>query len=375
MSDSSSPKIEDAGVSCSGCGQSYPETGFHYRCPHCESLFELVQPLPYDPFNPGQTTGIDRFRRSFSIPQSVDFLSLGEGNTALVPDTFIDREVFFKCEFANPSGSFKDRGTAVLVNLLSGIGILNIVEDSSGNAGASLAAYASQAGIHARIFIPDYASGPKRKQIEAYGAELVLVPGTRSDTSKAVLDEAAKGYAYASHAHLPHGIAGMATIAFELVEQLGGSPGAVLTPLGQGTLLLGLAFGFRSLKAAGIIETLPILVGLQAANCAPIWEKFANVSTSNSQADEGETIAEGIRIIDPLRSDAVVREIKHSGGKVIAVDEESILQGRSELGLKGFYVEPTSAIVWGGLRRSIEHLPDPVVAVLTGSGYKDLDNH
>jgi threonine synthase len=147
----------------------------------------------------------------------------------------------------NPTGSFKDRGSAVLVSALKAAGVEEVVEDSSGNAGASLAAYAARAAIQARIYVPEYASGPKRLQISAFGAQVVQIPGPRSATAEAVQREAKEGIAYASHAYLPHGIAGIATIAFEIAEQLKGSPGTVITPVGHGTLLLGLHRGFHAM--------------------------------------------------------------------------------------------------------------------------------
>ncbi len=127
----------------------------------------------------------------------------------------------------------------------------------SGNAGASFAAYAAKAGIQARVFVPEYASGPKSQQIAAYGAELVRVPGPRSAAADAVLAEARAGKAYASHAYLPFGLAGYATIAFELYEAMGDAPGTIVAPVGHGGLLLGLVRGFRALQASGAITNMP----------------------------------------------------------------------------------------------------------------------
>lgn len=369
----SEPVSGKSGILCSGCGQSFPSEGFHFRCPRCGSLYELSQPLPYAPQEGPNISGLSRFRFSFPISDATKFLSLGAGGTPLVPFPFMGREVHLKCEYANPSGSFKDRGTAVLVSAIQERRIIEVVEDSSGNAGTSLAAYAAAYGIRARIYIPGYASGPKRAQIESYGAQVIPVPGTRADVSKAVYEEAQEGAAYASHAYLPHGLAGMATIAFELYEQLGQPPGAVLTPIGQGTLLLGLAYGFRALKEAGKTDTLPRLVGVQAANCAPIWEAFHGRQSDSSARVAGTTLAEGICIVRPLRGEKVVHEIRESGGEVVKVSEDAIRRGKTELGRKGIHVEPTSAVIWDGIRQVLDQLPDPVVAILSGSGYKSLD--
>jgi threonine synthase len=126
-----------------------------------------------------------------------------------------------------------------------------------GNAGASFAAYAAHAGIRARIFVPEDVSSRKTAQIAACGAAVVLIPGPRSKTARAVREEALRGAAYASHAWIPLGLAGMATLAFEVVEQLGQAPGAVVLPVGHGTLLLGIERGFAAMHLAGAIDRRP----------------------------------------------------------------------------------------------------------------------
>ena len=328
----------------------------------------------YDPHTvDDRCDGINRYRSFFPLPPDADFITLGEGNTPLIEVELKGRQIFFKCEYLNPTGSFKDRGTAVLVSALNHSGVTTAIEDSSGNAGASFAAYAARAGIHARVFIPDYASGPKRRQIEILGAEVIPIPGPRSAASQAVLEAAEKGAVYASHAYLPHGIAGMATVAFELVEQLDAGPGSVIMPVGQGTLLLGLARGFQSLLEAGEIQHSPQLVAVQSKACAHIWVEYSTGKSGSSTMREENTVAEGIRILNPLRAEGVISAIRQSEGEVIAVEEDEILEGLKELGRRGFYVEPTSSVVWPGLLKIWDRLQDPVVVILTGTGLKSLD--
>jgi threonine synthase len=278
--------------------------------------------------------------------------------------------VYFKCEYSNPSGSFKDRGSAMLVSFLLSRGVKEAVEDSSGNAGASFAAYAARAGIKARVFAPDGTSGLKRKQIEAYGAELIGVPGPRIAAAQAALKAADDGAAYASHAYLPHNLEGYATCAYEIVDQLGSAPGAVIVPAGQGGLLLGLGRGFVALQAAGRIGELPALIGVQAAACAPLAALFEVGLVGLDLVTEGPTVAEGVRVRTPLRAEAVLKMVEASGGRFVAVAETEILPGRDALARLGFYVEPTSALVWRALNETLPDLREPVVAILTGSGYK-----
>lgn len=359
-------------IRCNNCGRPYPEQGVPYRCVVCGSIYD-ADAIQYAP--PGGGKGIWRYRKTFSLPESAPEVSLGEGNTPLIWAEAFGRPVAFKLEFLNPSGSYKDRGSAVLSSFLLSRGVEHVLEDSSGNAGASLAAYASRAGMNASIYVPEYAGGPKRRQIEAYGAQVISVPGERSKTSEAVLEAVAAAAddpktAYASHAYLPFGLFGYATIAYEIYEQLGKAPRAVISPVGQGNLLLAVARGFSALKTAGIVENTPKLIGVQARACAPLWAVFEYGPAGLGWVTEGETLAEGVRIKHPLRGDALLRAVSASEGGFVPVDEEEILPGRDELAHRGLYVEPTSAIVWSALSHTLEHLPDPVVVILTGSGLK-----
>ncbi len=361
-------------ISCLNCGLPYPETGVPYCCPSCGGLFDFARLWTFDPSRVDATQlGFFRFARTFGLPAVSDTLSLGEGNTPLVWAEAFGRKVAFKCEFQNPTGSFKDRGTAALVAFLKSRGVTDAVEDSSGNAGASFAAYAARAGIQARVFIPESASGPKRRQIEAYGAELVPVAGARANAAEAVKKAADAGTVYASHAYLPFNLPSYATIAYEIVEQLGSIPAAVIVPVGQGGLLLGSWRGFGALKQAGVTREAPKMIGVQAEACSPFVKDEGGrlvLSEVEGMKDERYTIAEGVRVAHPLRWEAVRQAVKESGGSWIAIVEEEILRGRDALAIRGFYVEPTSAIIWKVLEEILPKLPDPVVVVLTGAGLK-----
>ena len=354
-------------IVCINCGRPYPDKGAPYQCLKCGGLFDDIELAAFGKTDLRQP-GIWRYSSSFG--QQLTPVSLGEGNTPLLPVKAFGREVYFKCEYANPSGSFKDRGTATLVSFLFSRGVTEAIEDSSGNAGASFAAYAARAGIKARVYVPESASGPKRKQIEMYGAELVAGPGPRSKTAEAVRKAADDGMVYASHAYLPFNLPGYATCAYEIVEQLGKAPGAVVVPSGQGGLLLGMGRGFQSLVRAGKIQKMPVVIGVQASACAPLAAYFVMGVNGLNFITEGETVAEGVRVRSPLRVESVVKIVGESGGRFAAIDEAFILPGRDAMAHLGFYVEPTSALVWEALHETISELSDPVVAILTGSGYK-----
>ncbi len=359
-------------IRCRRCAEPYPHQGLPYICPACGGTFDFDAPPDFSPerIEPG-LPGYWRYRHAFSLFHGAPVISLGEGNTPLLWLTDDDgRKIGMKMESLNPSGSFKDRGSAVLVSQLLARGAESAVEDSSGNAGASFAAYAARAGIRARIFVPESASGPKRVQIENYGAELIPVPGPRIEAAKAVLNEVKRGAIYASHAYMPMGIAGLATIAYEIVEQLGAAPKTVFAPSGHGGLMLGLVRGFAALKNAGVIKNLPYYVGVQSQGCAPLAAAFQGGLEAIQDIPESPTIAEGVRVRYPVQAEALIREIPPHGGTYVTVLEDELLAAYHLLAQRGFYVEPTAALVWAACQKLKNGLPDPIVLILTGLGLK-----
>ncbi|NCP87479.1 MAG: hypothetical protein CO094_04620 [Anaerolineae bacterium CG_4_9_14_3_um_filter_57_17] len=362
-------------IACTNCGRPYPEKGAPHHCPKCGGLFDWKTFPEFDPAQVDDSQpGLWRYRQALSAsPLEVAPVSLGEGRTPLVWADCLGQQVAFKCEFANPTGSFKDRGMTVLLSFLKSRGITSALEDSSGNAGASFAAYAARAGIQAGVYVPVAASGPKIQQARAYGAEIFPISGSRADVSRA-LEAKISGIfnktAYASHAWLPQNLPGYATAAYEIVEQIGGAPGAVLCPVGQGGFFLGLYRGFVALQRAGVITTLPRMIGVQSRACAPLWTLANAGYSAYGLVMEGPTVAEGIRVRAPLRTAALMRIVESGHGEFLAVDEAEILPGRDQLARRGLYVEPTSAVVWPALAQILPKISAPVVAVLTGSGLK-----
>ncbi len=164
--------------------------------------------------------------------------------------------------------------------------------------------------------MPESASGPKRRQIEQYGAELISIPGPRSEAARAVLHAVESGQAYGSHAFLPFGIPGIATIAYELMEQTGGNIGTVIAPVGHGALLLGVMRGFTALQTAGKLKSQPYYVGVQAKNCSPMAQAFQFGLEKLASAPEGGTVAEGVRVSSPVRVRAILKEMQPGKGKL-----------------------------------------------------------
>jgi threonine synthase len=300
---------------------------------------------------PGAATsrGLWRYGECIPVPAAVAaVLSLGEGLTPLIDAGDELPGVSLKLDSLFPTLSFKDRGAVVLVARAVARGAGSLVADSSGNAGSAIAAYAARAGLACTVFVPERTSAGKQKQIRAYGAELELVAGDRTATTEAAIAAVARtGATYASHIYDPYFLQGTKTFAFELWEQAGGAPEAVLVPVGNGTLLLGAARGFRELQRAGLIDRVPALIGVQSDRCAPLAEAWARGDDQPVAVTASATAAEGIAIPRPPRGAQILAAVRNSGGCLVGVPEAAIAPAQAELSRRGLLVEPTAALVWG----------------------------
>ena len=305
-------------------------------------------------------------------------VSLGEGFTPLESARLLGRDVWLKMDFMCPTGSYKDRGSSAMLSKLKEWGVTDIIEDSSGNAGASVAAYAAVAGIRARIFVPASTSAGKAAQIAMYGADLVKVPGSREDTTRAAWAEAEAGGFYASHNWSAHFLLGMKTVAYEIAEQLKWDvPDWVVAPIGGGSLLAGAWLGFTDLMKAGLIARVPRMVAVQAANCAPVYEAWKAGAAGVAAGEKKDTAAEGIAVARPVRDRLVMQALRESDGVVATVSESCIWEMTATLGRMGIYVEPTSATSAAAaadlMSRGTIGPDDRVAILLTGSGLKATD--
>jgi threonine synthase len=296
-------------------------------------------------------------------------ITLGAGGTPLIQTQDNGLPFHAKLEHLNPSGSYKDRGIETLLHYLIGAGADFMVEESSGNAGASIALYTAHARIRARVFVPMNAPENKKRAI-AVAAEIVEVPGPRSATTDACLEAVEQGATFASHAWNPYFIHGQMTLAWELWEQLGRrAPGTVVMPVGQGGLLLGVAMGFRALHAAGLIDSLPRLIGVQSSACDPVVRAFNQDLAEPTPVVPQPTIADGITIASPVRGAQVLAAIRESAGMALSVTDEEVIAARQRMQRRGLLMEPTSAAVIAAL--SHLNIPEqPVVVINTGHGLK-----
>ncbi len=318
-----------------------------------------------------------RYRSAFPLPARLRPVTLGEGFVPLerLRVSGLPEGVFALRDDLEPTGSWKDRGSTLLVSALHAARIRSVIEDSSGNAALSLATYARAAGIALKAFVPESASAARKRLIAEAGASLVEVPGPRLEATRAARREAARGAVWAAHATQTFHALGAATAAFNIAEHLGAMPRMVVVPVGQGGLLAGMARGFEALARAGR-GPLPRLVGVQTARCAPIARAFerGEAQVEEVSAPTEPPLAEGVAISRPARGAEVLEAVRRSEGSVVAVDELAVERALRLLWLAGFKVEPTAALPVAWLlaecaRRGTDRL-EGVVVVLTGAGIR-----
>ena len=366
---------------CFQCHSQCPADMTTLECSSCRSPLDVfyetpmatldtkvsMQPLMPEPFH-----------------DSSSRITLGEGNTPVVAldkaGAILNSErLFGKLEFLNPTGSFKDRGTATLISVAVEYGVTEIVEDSSGNAGASVAAYSARAGIKAHIFAPAGAPPSKIRQIQVYGAEAHLIDGPREAATDAAVEfYKSNGLLYASHNLSPYFVEGTKSFAYEVFEQFpDGLPDHIVMPVGNGSLFIGAWKGFQELKAAGYISRIPTLHCVQAQAVRPIVDAFLDKSTTN----EGQTtVAGGISVGNPPRLSQVVDIVRTSGGQALAVSEADILRWHALLSsTEGVYCEPTSAAAFAGAEALIKlgliKKEETTLIPVTGFGLKDTTEY
>lgn len=354
-------------------GQTFPFDQPRWCGPDHAPL--LLTPLPGI-----RRTQIDTAMRSLwryraAFPMQVDApISMGEGCTPLIRRTLHGAPALLKCEWFMPTGSFKDRGASVMLSLLRAQGIRDVLEDSSGNGGAAVSAYAAAGGLNATIMAPASTSPAKTVQMRAHGANVELIPGTRQDTADAAIRRSETIF-YASHNWHPFFLHGTKTLAYELWEDLGfRAPDNIITPCGAGSNVLGCEIGFSELLRAGEIDAMPRIFAAQPANCGPIAAAFLAGSDTPVATEITPTIAEGTAIAQPIRLAEVLGALRETRGGAVMLSEAEIGAATLELARIGIYVEPTSgqaAAAFAKLLAAGTITPEQItVLVLTGSGLK-----
>jgi threonine synthase len=321
----------------------------------------------------GRTRSLWRYRAILPVDIAKP-ISLGEGCTPLVQQAWGDLRPHFKLEWFNPTGSFKDRGSAVMLSFLRQIGVDAILEDSSGNGGSSMAGLGAAGGMRVKILAPASTSPAKIAQVRAYGAEIQLVEGPREESETEAIRQSNETF-YASHNWQPFFLEGTKSLAYELWEDLGfRAPDNVVIPVGAGSSLLGCAFGFRELMKAGQIAKLPRLFVTQPLNCSPIDASFKAGVDTPVPREVRKTIAEGTAIKHPMRLREIIGALRESGGGTVALTEDEIVAALRRLARQGLFAEPTSASAAAALDKlsdagSIKS-NETTIVLLTGNGLK-----
>jgi threonine synthase len=380
--------------SCITCENEVVETDPRTRCSLCGGLLEVL----HWPFSMkaaeliqrfterrggalgATTSGVWRFRE-IVLPSADEVVSHPEGNTPLLHRVALDRwagmeHLLLKHEGHNPTGSFKDRGMTVGVTQAKRIGAAAVACASTGNTSASLAAYASQAGLPALVLVPrgDVAAG-KLAQSLAYGAKTLLVRGDFDDCLRLIEQASTQLGVYLLNSINPFRIEGQKTIILELLQQLGwNSPDWVVFPAGNLGNTAAFGKALREARDWGLISTVPRLAAVQAAGAAPFARSFAEGFAQRHRV-KAETVATAIKIGDPASYDRAVTAIRETNGVVLSVSDDDVLEAKAVIDGSGVGCEPASAASLAGLRQlrrsGVIKEGDRVVAILTGHILKD----
>jgi threonine synthase len=345
---------------CVDCGKTHPPSTA--RCP-CSGPLDPVDPL--DPIGPDVLEApLTRSRLRALVPHTSEITSLGAGLTPTIADDELG--AIFKNEGPNPTGSFKDRGAENAIGAARELGVDRVTEDSSGNAGAAIAAHAARAGIACNVFTPEHASETKLDRMRTLGATVDTVEAPRSQVTERAVDAAsAEGAYYASHTYPPHFVEGCTPMAVEIAARHDPLPDTIVTPCAMGSIVLGLHRGFDRLVRGGAIDEPPRIVAVQAAGYDPIARALDN------GLDAENTLADGLLVPQPPRQHQLVDAIEATDGTALAVDREATRQAMQRLHRRGLLVEPSSATSLAAVEtlREVGELGDgeTPLAILTGA--------
>jgi threonine synthase len=361
-------------IRCSVCDKN-PSSPLDYKCPYCGAPLSVkIQ----DNFDKGKIKERDysqwRYSEYFPYVNAENVVTLGEGWTPFVK---FSENIYFKLESQNPTGSFKDRGSTTLISAIYKL-VKNaggyVAEDSSGNAGASIAAYATRAELKAKIYVPDTVSGPKFNQIQFYGAETVKVTGGRNAIAQAAQEQENKKY-YIGHILHPLFRDGIRSLAYEIAEQSNWRPpNRIYLPVSAGTLLIGVIEGFAHLFQSKTIPTMPTIIACQTSQVSPLYHRIKNQPYSPPATIS--MVTDALLGVNPPLLDLMTKELTEAKGEVAIVEEDETINSYEELAKRGFFVEPSSAVAYAAYEQHVKDdgisKKEKVAIILTGSGLKTI---
>lgn len=315
-----------------------------------------------------------KYRAFMPVKDISRIVTMGEGGTPLLENSRLDvdgRRLLIKYEAANPTGSFKDRGSSLEITKAIEYGKRKVALASTGNMGASVAAYAAFAGLECRVFIPDITGSEKIKQIKAYGAEIIKVDGDYSVAIKQAEDYVVSDRDSFLTGDYPWRSEGTKTVGFEIADQLYWQvPDHVVVPVGNGTLIWSIYEAFRELTLVGITDKIPGITGIQVENCAPVVQAIENDLGEIIPVHDPDTVATAIACGDPIDGLAALKAIRDSGGSALHVSDKETIEARNRLAKNGIFVEPSGAVAYAGAMKM--QLEGTVVVMATGHGLKDM---
>ncbi len=362
-----------------------------YTCPNCKGnldarydyrgIREAISPAS---LAENRESSIWRFRPFLPLGLSKPPISLKVGITPLTHSSNLGRRLglknlYIKNDGLNPSGSFKDRASFVVVAHCIEKNYKQICAASTGNAGVSLACMAASAQLETMIFVPEKAPRPKLTQLLIYGAKVFSVCGDYSQAFE-LCEQVSKRLNWYNRntGTSPYTREGKKTVSFEIWEQMGyQAPDVVIVSVGDGNIISGVYKGFFDLCEAGWIDKIPRLIGVQSTGSASITNAFHGDGVIRSV--EVNTVADSISVSKPSDGEAALQAVRNSGGTMIAVPDEEILKSIKLLGVtEGIFAESSGIACLAGLERVVEdrlvHPGDRIVLLVTGNGLKDIEN-
>ncbi|MFH0848892.1 MAG: threonine synthase [archaeon] len=371
------------GMRCTKCGTEYPMNEAISVCSKCQGLLDVQYNYDQMQMNfkkenlQNSSRGLWRYAQALPIEERF-IVSLGEGFTPLLPVHRLEnKNIMLKLDHINPSGSFKDRGATIIVSKANELRRREIAIDSTGNAAASVSAYAAKSAMKCYVFIPAHTEAEKVTQISSSGATVISVKGTRQDVHDLI--EAAYrefGWYYCGFMVSPYAIEGTKTIAYEICEQLHWDPPDwIVFPVGTGSGIVGCYKGLEELVRIGWISKMPRLACIQPETCAPISGAHLRGRSTIIPVERPETVAEGLAVGNPPKGTLVLEAIRKSEGVGETVNDDEILRAAKDLAAKeGQFVEVSAAASVAGafklLDKGIIDENERVVCELTGTGLK-----
>ena len=382
-------------LKCSVCDREYGPNEVEYTCPVCGDVGTLDVLYDYDRLRatlerdtPRSERSMWRYRDLLPIKPETVVPPLRVGGTPLFqsPRLAADlglREAWLKDDGANPTGSLKDRASALIVARALEAGIDTVSTASTGNAAAALSGVGAsvQSGkMRIIIFVPASAPEAKIAQLLVYGAEVILVEGTYDQAFDLCKDVCLEQGWYCRNTGMnPYTSEGKKTVAYEIAESLGWNvPDVVAVGVGDGNIIAGVYKGFYDLYQLGWIQRIPRLIGVQAVGSSPLvsaWEQ--GLSATDMQPVEVDTIADSISAGLPRDRSRALKAVRQTNGAFIAVPDDEIIAAIPTLArLTGVFCEPSCAAVYAGVRRAVQlgmiRSDERVAFLLTGNGLKDI---